>query len=486
MLSGMASPTRQWFQLALPDKDLSEWGPARYWLDTVRDRMMHVFSESNFYLGLATLYPDLVTFGSAAMLMYEDYEDVFRVTNPCLGEFYFANSPRMNVDTFYREFTYTAEQIVREFGMDNATPSVQQMYKEGGAMLTREKLLGHAIEPNDDRFGPKIFNHMPFREIYWEQGTGQQYVLRTRGYHEFPAICSRWDLAGNDAYGRSPGMDALGDIKQLQVEQKRKMQAIDKMVHPPLLADVSLKNQPTSTMPDFITYVDNLQGTGFKPVYEVNPPLDGIVADLTQCQQRIQAIFYYDIFRNISQLDTVRSATEISARQGEQIVQIGPVVERNQDEVFSPAIDRLFGIMARGGLLPPPPQEIMGKALKVNFVSSMAQMQRSEETVGIERLNQLVGNIAGIHPEILDAIDFDEEARIFGDRLNVPAKVFKPLAEVSKLRIQRAKQQALQQQMQVTTALTQGAQNLSQTKVGNQNMLEALSGSGNGGVPPNS
>jgi len=281
-------------------------------------------------------------------------------------------------------------------------------------------------------------------------------------------------------------MDARGDIKQLQVEQKRKMQAIDKMVHPPLLADVSLKNQPTSTMPDFITYVDNLQGTGFKPVYEVNPPLDGIVADLTQCQQRIQAIFYYDIFRNISQLDTVRSATEISARQGEQIVQIGPVVERNQDEVFSPAIDRLFGIMARGGLLPPPPQEIMGKALKVNFVSSMAQMQRSEETVGIERLNQLVGNIAGIHPEILDAIDFDEEARIFGDRLNVPAKVFKPLAEVSKLRIQRAKQQALQQQMQVTTALTQGAQNLSQTKVGNQNMLEALSGSGNGGVPPNS
>ena len=38
----------------------------------------------------------------------------------------------------------------------------------------------------------------------------------------------------NDVYGASPGMDALGDCKQLQHQQRRKGQAIDYQVTPPL------------------------------------------------------------------------------------------------------------------------------------------------------------------------------------------------------------------------------------------------------------
>ncbi len=59
---------------------------------------------------------------------------------------------------------------------------------------------------------------MKFREVYWERGTSTTTTLRIKGYNEFPAVAPRWDIVANDAYGRSPAMDALGDIKQLQVE----------------------------------------------------------------------------------------------------------------------------------------------------------------------------------------------------------------------------------------------------------------------------
>ena len=83
-------------------------------------------------------------------------------------------------------------------------------------------------------------------------------MLRVSGFHDWPVMTTRWDVQGNDPYGRCPGMDALGDIKQLQQETRRKAQAIDKMVNPPLLADVQLKNQPMSLLPGGTTYVSGL------------------------------------------------------------------------------------------------------------------------------------------------------------------------------------------------------------------------------------
>ena len=72
-------------------------------------------------------------------------------------------------------------------------------------------------------------------------------------------------------------MDALPDIKQLQLETKRLSQGIDKMVNPPMIADVQLKNQPASLLPGGVTYVSGMisQGkTGFAPVYTVDPKVD--------------------------------------------------------------------------------------------------------------------------------------------------------------------------------------------------------------------
>jgi hypothetical protein len=256
MMSGMTNPTSIWFRLTLDDTDLAEYHSVKEWLDEVGKRMRTVFAESNFYTSLGTLYEDLGAFGTGVMIMYEDYEDVLRCYNSCAGEYFLANSDRMAIDTMYRMFVMTTSQTGKRFGEANCSPAIVQALKQKGAALSREVILGHAVEPNDSltESMPGL-RGKPFREAYWEYGSARDKILRVRGFHENPLIAPRWSIFGNDAYGRGPGMDALGDIKQLQVQQKRKAQAIDKMVNPPLLADVSLKNEPASVIPGGVTYV---------------------------------------------------------------------------------------------------------------------------------------------------------------------------------------------------------------------------------------
>lgn len=484
MMAGITSPGRPWFRLKIHgDDELSEWGPVRQWLDIVKDLMLQVFAASNFYQAMAVLYKDLSVFCTGGMIMYEDFHDVIRCHNWALGEYYLANGPRGDVDIAYREFVQTIPQVAREFGLQNCSPTIQAGVRTAGAQMTKEIIIGHAVEPNDDVSpGAPGVKGMPFREVYWERGSGENLVLRIAGFHEKPFMAARWDVVGNDAYGNGPGMDALGDIKQLQVEQKRKSQLIGKLVNPPLVADPVLKNEPASVIEGGVTYAQyGASGKpSFAPVYEVNPQgLPAITEDIKEVQERIKAIFFYDLFLMISQLDTVRTATEIDARREEKLIQLGPVLERFENEVLDPAINRAFQIMRRAGMLPQMPKELQGKHIQPEYVSMLAQAQRSAMTAGFERLAAFAGNVSAVNPGVLDNIDFDEMIDEYADMLGVPAKVIVPYAKVLQIRAQRAKQQQQAAAVQTSMAAVQGAQTLSQTDVGGGiNALQAMLGNG--------
>jgi hypothetical protein len=70
-------------------------------------------------------------------------------------------------------------------------------------------------------------------------------------------------------------MLALGQVKALQLEQKRKSQLIDKATNPPMVGPSTLKNQRVSLLPGDITYIDNMSAQdGFKPAtWSIRIPL---------------------------------------------------------------------------------------------------------------------------------------------------------------------------------------------------------------------
>jgi hypothetical protein len=485
MLTGTTNPTKQWFRLKINKIDSTQTGPISLWLAECERLLRAIFQASNFYQAMATFYFDLVVFGTATILIYEDYENVINCFNPCAGEFFLDNSGDFRAQIFYREFALTVQQTVDRFGIDNVSPSVARDYKAGGPLLTREILIGHGIEPNDRR-DLGFPEHFKFRELYWELGSQGSLFLRQRGYHENPVVPGRWDLVGNDPYGRAPAMDALGDIKQLQQETRRKGQAIDKTVNPPMVADIQLKNQPVSLLPGGVTYVTGFTSSGkpgFASVYDMKFPVGEITEDIKEVQDRIRKTFFNDIFQVISQYETRSnvSATEIDARRAEGMLMIGPVVERLMSESLPQCIERPFAIASRAGILPPPPPELRGgENITIEFVSMLAQAQEAATAAGIERVFGIVGNVAGVDPAAMDVVDFDYGITKYSSLLNNDPKLIRSPDAIKALRDQRQqqqKQEQMAQQADTAQKLAGGAETLSNIDVGaGKNALQSITG----------
>jgi hypothetical protein len=481
MMSGISSPTRPWFKLKVGRLDSTQTSPTSLWLAECERLMMLVFQESNFYTSVAIMYFDLVIFGTAVMLIYEDYDNVIRCVNPCFGEYYIDNDGQLRPWIFYREFTYTIDQTVGEFGYENCSESVQKLYTEGGASLTRELIIAHAIEPNTDgrKFG--ISEDFAFREVYWEfggtqapqgGGTSAQGFLRKKGFHERPNIAVRWDLVSNDAYGRSPGMDALPDVKQLQLEVRRKAQAIDKHVNPPMVADIQLKNQPASLLPGGVTYVSGMMQAGkpgFMPAYgNWTPSVGEISQDLLEIRDRIKRTFFNDLFQTASQYETRSNVTalEWDLRKSESLTMLGPVLGRMHSEGLSSIIDRVFAIMARAQIFPDPPEEIAGQPIDIEFVSMLAIAQNAAAMGGIERILGLAGNLAGVDPAAMDNIDIDYALDKASSLMNNDPKMIRSPEQLTEIRLKRQQDQQRMQQAEMAEKLAAGAKTLSETDVG--------------------
>lgn len=472
VFAGTTNPVRKWLKLKAGQWSSDESDAVSRWLAEVKERMLDVFSGSNFYDSMSVLHEDLSGFATGCMVIYEDAEDVICCKNFSLGEFYFGVGAKNKVNVVYAEYTKTVAALVEEFGLENCSDAVKRAHERGGEELQREVVVNQAIEPNTEISGrpPTKFK---WREIYWEKDsakspTGEDLFLRKTGFVEWPAATARWAVEGNAAYGRGPSMDALGDIKQLQQETKRKAQAIDKLANPPMLADLQLKNQPASLLPGGVSYIASLgtNNVGMKPAYQVQPPIAEFMQDIREIQMRIREIFFNDLFMAISQLETVRTATEIDGRREEKLIMLGPVIHRFDREVLDMVVDRTFAIMSRRGLLPPPPRELQGLTIKPQYISILREAIKGVSLTGIERLLATTGGLMAVDQTVMDNIDLDETITEYADILDVPPKLIRGTEAVAQLRAQRAQQIAQAQAKQDAMAAVQGAEVLSKTDVG--------------------
>lgn len=493
LMSGKSSPTRPWLKLRIGKLDSTGTNPASLWLKEVERLMYLIFQESNFYNSMAQFYFDLVIFGTAVVIFYEDFDNVVQCYNPCAGEYYVDIDGSYRPCILYREFTMTISAVVDEFGIENCSENIQQAFKDkDGASLSREIIVAHSIEPNNDGKGKGFgFNdRFAYRECYWEwggsaspQNTPAKGFLRKKGYYEQPQMTVRWDLVSNDPYGRSVAMDALPDQKQLQLETRRKAQGIDKMVNPPLVADIQLKNQPASLLPGGVTYVSGYAASGkpgFSSVYDTKFPINDMVTELEEVRGRLKKTFFNDLFQTASQFETRSNITAVEwdMRKAESMVMLGPVIERIDHEGLKVAVNRVYGIASRAGVIPPPPPEIAGMNIEIEFVSMLARAQSAAEASGIERLLGMAGNLVGVTgPEIMDKIDTDFSLDKYSSLMNNDPRLMRSDDVVAQMRENRANAQKQQQQVEMAEKLAKGAKNLAGVDVGGgQNAIQAMTG----------
>lgn len=479
MMSGMSSPARPWFRLAIGDTELMEHSTVKTWLHEVTKRMRDVFARSNTYRSLSTYYEELGLFGTSAGIVVPDFKDVIRHYPLTAGEFAIATDNRREVSTLYREWDMTVSQVVREFGLDACSSTVQNLFKNGGKGLDAWVTIAHGIEPRYDRDHSKRDNtNMPWKSMYFETGADDHKVLRESGFKEFPGIVPRWSVTGNDTYGYSPAMEALGDVKQLQHEQLRKAEAIDYMTKPPLVLPTSMMNQQVNRFPGGISFADQPQGgAGIRPMYEVQLNLQHLLVDIQDVRERINGTFFADLFLMLANDQrSGTTATEIAERHEEKLLMLGPVLERLHNEMLDPMVNVCFNHLLEGGLLPPPPEELEGMDLQVQYVSTLAQAQRAVGVQSVDRLLGTVGAVAGLRPDVVDKIDADQMIDAYADMLGVDPSLIVADDKVAVIRQQRAQQQQQQAMMEQMPAMAQTAKAASDINLTEDNALSSVLG----------
>lgn len=491
MMSGVTSPARPWFKLTTPDPDLADFPAAKNWLNIVETRMYSALLRSNVYQKLPTLYGDLGVFGTGAMSLFKDKKETVIGNSFPIGSYSIGVDSKGKPNIFTREFRMTVAQLITEFGAyKNGEPDwsvfsdyVKTEYQRGNYQTWID--VCHIIQPNPDYDPNSISNkRMAFKSCYYERGKGYidnssyERYLREGGFKQFPILAPRWDVSGEDTYATDcPGMTALGDIKALQLMHKRKAQAIEKKVNPPMVAPTAMANVKSTILPGDVTYFDESADRKFRQAHEINFNISELKEDIYEHQQRIKRSFYEDLFLMFAESDRRQiTAREIDARGEEKLLAIGSVLEQLNQDALNPMIDIVFDSMVDNGMVPPAPPELQGIDLKVEYVSVMAQAQKLVGIGGVDRFTGFISNLAAIDPRALTKLNIDETINVYADLTSVPPKMIYPDEEAQAIRDQQAEAQQAAMQAEQMKAMTGSVKDLSGVKTDEPNLINQVLG----------
>jgi hypothetical protein len=439
----LTSPSLPWFSIKLRNEDLNQERDVQVWLEDTAKRMYDVFNESNFNTEVHELYLDLVSIGTGALFVEESRKgfenEGIHFNTLHIKEYFIAENINGKVDTLYRKYKLTARQAVQEFGEDNVGEKILEASKE---KPDKKFNFIHAVEPTVDyeRAIGKAATKLPFHSCH--VCVEDKMKVRTGGYNEFPYLVPRWSKATGEIFGRSPSYNALPDIRTLNKAVEIGLKAWAKAIDPPLLVQDDGVIGRVRMTPGGISVVRN--DGAVKPL-QIGSNWQITDMKETQLRTSIRQAYYSDQLQ--LQDGPQMTATEVQVRYELMQRLLGPTLGRFQSEFLNPLIERTFNIMLRGGGLLPEPDIIRDKQIDIEYVGPLARSQRMEEAMAIDRLYELIFNIAQADPNILDIVDHDIAIRTRAKLLGVPKTILRSEQDVFAMRQQKAEMAQQQQQM---------------------------------------
>jgi hypothetical protein len=439
-LHGMlTNPSTPWFSLRYKDEGLDSDDEAKLWLEGVTETMYTAFNRSNFQQEIFELYHDLITFGTAAMFIEEDQNDLLKFSTRHINEIYITENDKGRIDTVYRRFKITLRAAAQQFGGSLSEEAKKKVDKDPFDEID----ILHAVYPRQD-FNPakKDKQNMEFESVYLEYKNGNE--LSVGGFVEFPFVVPRYLKASHEIYGRSPAMTALPDVKMLNEMSKTTIKAAQKQVDPPLLVPDDGFLLPVRTVPGGLNFYRSGTRDRIEPLnIGANNPLGLNMEE--QRRTAIRNVFYVD--QLMLQQGPQMTATEVIQRNEEKMRLLGPVLGRLQSELLKPMIDRCFAILLRNNQFAQAPDFLSGQDIEIEYVSPLAKAQKGTELSSITRAIEILGSLANVAP-VFDYINFDALVKHVADLVGVPQKVLKLQSQVNAEREQAAQQQQQMAQMQ--------------------------------------
>lgn len=425
------------------------------WLEESADRMLKAFSQSNWDSEAPESYTDNIFFGTAAPMFIE--ESPIRTPEQAFGGIHFTAIPLAEawcaeneqgvIDVLFWLYTLPANTVV-ELWPSKASPTVKSLSQSKPYDPVEILFAVYPRGKDVSRERGAFSWQLPYAGCYVEYKT--QTLLEEKGFHEFPSPTPRWSKGNSDrVYGRGPGDTAYPDVRTLNETVRYKLMSLALAIFPPLLKDDGLAGS-VRWLPGAVHDV-NAKALGMDP--PIKPILTGAKFDVAEMEEEkyremIREVFYSSMLQ-LPEKGPQMTAREVQIRLRLMQQVLGPALGRFKSEFLDPVINRVFGLMLRGGALPPPPDELLqlgGEEGEIDIVykGPLAMAQRSDDTIAIESQVDYVLSLyeRTQDPAVLDPIDLDEATWTRGEVSSVPSKVMRGKEQVAKIREERAAAQA--------------------------------------------
>lgn len=443
VMGGMVPSNAQWFYLDIGKETDQE----QIWLDEAAKFIWENIHASNFDAEAFDAMLDVWIAGWAVLYCDEPEDGGYHFEVWPVGECWIASSkPGGLVDTVYHQHHMTVAQMVTEYGLDNVSDQILQLWE--AKKFDEKRCVIHAIEPRELYVvAAKTGRNMAFSSCHMEKDTGK--ILRESGYQEFPCMIPRWSRLPNSTYATGPMSDALPDVRTLNEVTKWTLMGAETVLAPPMVAkDDGVLNPRNIRMGPRKIVVAN-------DVDSIKPLITGARVDFgnmtrESLQAGIRKVLMADQLPPLE--GQTKTAYEWSVRVQMLRQMLGPMFGRFQAEFLQPLIERCFGIAWRANmrsgfsLIGRPPQSLLGRNFSVRYLSPLARAQRLEEVNAMDRFEMDLANTSQIAPETLDLYDWSESKRLKSRLLGVPQSLIRDERKTQEVREAKAEAQAQAQQ----------------------------------------
>lgn len=432
-------------------------------------------------------------FGTGCIAEFQgDYDNPLLFKSWSLQNILVSEGPDGYIDTVYYDERVTIGVLAQRYGVDKLPEDLRKKYDD---LRTREErvILTVAIEPRseDQRKGSGVFG-MPIASYHFLPDNNT--VLKESGFTEMPARVGRWYKLACETYGRSPGMDALPAIMQINAYKEAFLVGVEKKVDPPIwvLDDGSLGAGVVDTSPRGLSVFNSMGRTPGQPpigvIFDIGE-LQSCAAAITETKEEILQHFLIDRLYDLNNKSRM-TLGEAEMRYQIRSDALSSIYARYTAEILNPLITRAFNILFEMGLLgvqednyalqavleshgiepliiPPDVVEaiLLGRKIyEVDYISPAAHVMREEEYRGLMSTVNNAIQLANVAPQVMDKIDIDEVLERANELSGGPASILVADDKVQKIREARAKQQQAAEQVQAAEIMSKAGKNVAQGK----------------------
>lgn len=423
----------KWFEFVAQEPELNQDEVMQGWLSKATAQTHKEIWRSNFQREMFMTIRSMIVFGTGVISVEKiEKEIIFRAHH--IGFMFFDDNSRGEIDTVYRQIFYTVRQAMQEFGEENLGKAAQKAIK---AKKWDEKFeYVHVTAPNKDFDKTKIdATSKKIKSLYIN--VQEKNIVKQGGFDQLPYLIARFALIPGEIMGRGPTIEGLPEIKMLNRMKRTFLEAAEKAVNPPLVAeDDGVVGQPVTSAGGMIFMRPGaMEPHALQTGANIQLNAEVIAGQI----QLVKEIHFNDLFSALAQHRNM-TATEVVERVEEKIVHLAPAVTSLQKEIFSPLIVRVLKLLIGMKRVEEPPQDFdMDVVYQGRLALAMSNMQT----------NAIESTLAKWAPygeasQVFDNVDWDTSFRTSWLNSGAPAeglKDFETMMEQRQEKDQLAKAQ---------------------------------------------